>query len=181
MRGLYNPVILSRRSEAEDDEGSQISQHKPPAVHPEIRRRATPAQDDGCSGRAIFFTASEVAERAGVVSGENTNPSSAFGTFSPLTRGEGRSNTSPARILNRVPFAPATAGEKVPKADEGVGACAMPAPMRSGGVSSQPLSRRSAAKDLQMPRGWLELRNLRSFAVYAAQDDGMKNRGVKAR
>src|SRR6476646_7498275 len=60
-------------------------------------------------------------------SGGNTNPSSAFGTFSPLTRGEGRSIDSAARILNRAPFAPAIAGEKVPKADEGAGACATPA------------------------------------------------------
>jgi len=43
------------------------------------------------------------------------------------------------------------------------------------------LSRRSAAKDLQMRRGWLEPRNLRSFAVYAAQDDGMENRAVSSR
>src|SRR5947209_8466700 len=35
------------------------------------------------------------------------------------------------------------------------------------------LSRRSAAKDLQMRCRWLVLRNLRSFAVYAAQDDGV--------
>jgi hypothetical protein len=39
------------------------------------------------------------------------------------------------------------------------------------------LSRRSAAKDLQMRRRWLVLRNLRSFVVLrfaaATQDDGL--------
>src|SRR6476646_9213371 len=47
---------------------------------------------------------------------------------SPLSRGEKDARlVDLARSLNRVPFAPAIAGEKVPKADEGAGACATPA------------------------------------------------------
>jgi|GEM_PF-4838527 len=44
--------------------------------------------------------------------------------------------------------------------------------VRAAGTTPVILSRRSAAKDLQMRCRWLVLRILRSFAVYAAQDDG---------
>jgi len=62
-----------------------------------------------------------------MASGENTNPSSAFGTFSPLTRGEGRSIGGSREISQPSTLLPRFLGEKVPKADEGAGACAMPA------------------------------------------------------
>ena len=65
-------------------------------------------------------------EGAGAYGDEGSQIRSTSHARRTLTRGEGRSIDSAARFLNRVPFAPAIAGEKVPKADEGAGACATP-------------------------------------------------------
>jgi len=100
-----------------------------------------------------------------------TSPSTAFQRMASCWRVRTDSTGSPS-AEETFPETPMTSSEACTIGSELVGeGIAVPA-LREDLNNSVILSRRSAAKDLRMRCRWLVLRNLRYFAVYAAQDDG---------